>query len=128
MPIKIAIADDSAAIRSTLRMIIESNTDWDLCGEAPDGEAAVFLAQRFKPDLMILDLSMPVMNGLDAARKIACISPATRMVLFTAHACEQLSRDADSVGIRAVIAKNGKDTVERLISTLRHEAGTPVAA
>lgn len=128
MPIKIAIADDSDAIRSALRMIIESTTDWELCGEAADGEAAVFLAQRAKPELMVLDLSMPGMNGLDAARKIAVISPKTRIVMFTAHACEQLSRDAESVGIRAVIPKNGKGTVELLISTLRLAAEIPLAA
>src|SRR5215469_13863101 len=109
-------------------MVIESTTDWELCGEAPDGGAAVFLARRFQPDLMVLDLSMPVMNGLEAARKIAVISPKTRVVLFTAHACDQLSRDADGVGIRAVVAKNGNGTVERLISTLRQEAGIPLAA
>lgn len=128
MPIKIAIADDSDAIRSALRMIIDSTTDWELCGEAADGEAAVFLAQRVKPELMVLDLSMPVMNGLDAARKIALISPKTRIVMFTAHACEQLARDAESIGIRAVIPKNEKDTVERLVSTLRQEAEISLAA
>lgn len=116
---RIAIADDSAAIRSALHEIISSNTDWDICGEAENGQAAVFLVQRFKPDLLILDLSMPVMNGLDAARRIAVISPKTRIVLFTGHASEQVVMEAKNVGIHSVIPKDGSATLKRLIATLR---------
>lgn len=89
MSLKIAIADDSPAIRSAIRSFIESNTEWQVCGEARDGQAALFVVQRHKPDFLVLDLSMPVMNGLEAARKIAVISPKTRIVLFTGHARDQ---------------------------------------
>jgi DNA-binding NarL/FixJ family response regulator len=128
VPLTIAIADDSFAIRSALRLFIESNTDWDVCGEADDGQAAVFLVQRLKPDLLILDFSMPVMNGLEAARKIARVSPKTRIVLFTAHGCEQLNRQAESVGIRAVIPKDGSASLQRLINVLRDTKETAQAA
>lgn len=128
MPITIAIADDSSAIRSALRLFIESNTDWDVCGEAADGQAAVSLVQRLKPDLLILDFSMPVVNGLEAARRIASVSPKTKIVLFTAHGCEQVNEQAESVGIRAVVPKDGNSTLERLITTLRDTTETAQAA
>ncbi len=80
MPMKIAIADDSPAIREALRSFIQSKTDWQVCGEAEDGEAAVALTQRLHPDLLVLDLSMPVMNGFEAARKIVRIAPSIRIV------------------------------------------------
>jgi DNA-binding NarL/FixJ family response regulator len=125
--LKIAIADDSAAIRFAFRWWIESYTNWQICGEAADSEAAVFLAQRLKPDLLVLDLSMPVMNGLDAARKIAFVSPKTRIVLFTGYASNLLT-EAKSVGIRAVIPKGEASSVQDLISALREAASTFQAA
>src|ERR1700758_183726 len=75
IPTKIAIADDSPVIRRALRLFLQSSTDWQICGEVENGAAAVALVERLHPDLLILDLSMPVMNGLDAARKILSISP-----------------------------------------------------
>ena len=119
MPTKIAIADDSPVIRHFLRLFIQTSTDWQICGEAEDGEAAVALVERIHPDLLILDLSMPVMNGLDAARKILPISPGIGIVLFTAHVSEQLLREAKSIGIRAVLPKDGKTSVDDLIAALR---------
>src|SRR5579859_1134993 len=104
---KISIADDSPAIRRCLRLFIQSNTDWQICGEAENGEAAVALVERLHPDLLILDLSMPGMNGLDAARKIIPTCPGTGIVLFTGHTTAQLLTEAKSIGIRSVIPKDG---------------------
>jgi len=73
---------------------------------------------------LVLDLSMPVMNGLDAARKIALVSPKTRIVLFTGYASEHLLTEARSAGIRAVIRKDEDSSVARLISALREAAST----
>jgi two-component system chemotaxis response regulator CheY len=75
MPISIGIVDDSPAIRKVLREFFETKTNWQIRGEAENGEAAVELVQQVHPDLLVLDLSMPVMNGLDAARKIKVVSP-----------------------------------------------------
>ncbi|HWZ79249.1 MAG TPA: response regulator transcription factor [Candidatus Sulfotelmatobacter sp.] len=122
MPLQIAIADDSAAIRSALRTYIESHTDWQVCGEAEDGQSAVFIVQHLQPHVLILDLSMPVLNGLEAARQIAVISPKTRIVLFTAHTGERVQREAKKVGIRSVIAKDGDATLQRLVITVRDTA------
>lgn len=128
MSFKVAIADDSAAIRSALRMFIESRTDWQVCGEVDNGQAAVFLVQRHKPDLLVLDLSMPVMNGLEAARRITVISPKTRIVLFTAHPYDQVLRDAKAAGIREVLSKDGRDTLPRLLTVLNDAIDSSEAA
>jgi DNA-binding NarL/FixJ family response regulator len=119
MPIKIAIADDSPVIRHFLRLFIQSSTNWQICGEVENGEAAVALVERFHPNLLILDLSTPVMNGLDAARKILSISPGIGIVLFTAHVSEQLFREAKIIGIRAVVPKDGKTSMDALFAALR---------
>lgn len=119
MPLTLAIVDDSAKIRHTLRTFFESNTDWKLCGEAENGRAAIELVQRLGPDLVVLDFSMPEMNGLEAARNIAAISPKTGIVLFTAHASKQLISEADDAGIRAVVHKDGPGALQLLLKALR---------
>lgn len=119
MPIKIAIADDSLTIRCVVRSFIESHTDWEVCGEAEDGKAAIAIAERLKPDLIVLDLSMPVKNGLDAARTISKVCPKSAMVLFTAHANDELAVEAKGAGIAAVIAKDGNASLEQLVTVLR---------
>src|ERR1700739_2805873 len=111
MPTKIAIADDSPAIRRALRLSIQWSTDGQICGEVKNGEAAVALVKQLHPDLLLLDLSMPVINGLDAARRILPISPAIGFVLFTAHASEQLLTEAKRIGSRAVVPKGGKASI-----------------
>jgi DNA-binding NarL/FixJ family response regulator len=128
MSIKISIADDNPAIRKTLRLCIESNTDWQVCGEAENGEVAVALVQQQNPDLLILDLSMPVMNGLDAARKIAVIAPKTGIVLFTNYAGEELQGLAKSVGIGAVVSKDASGGLLHLLAVLKEVAHASRAA
>jgi DNA-binding NarL/FixJ family response regulator len=118
MPISIGIVDDSPTIRKVLRGFLETKTNWQICGEAENGEAAVELVQQVHPDLLVLDLSMPVMNGLDAAREIKVISPRTGIVLYTGHASDQLEVAAKAIGIRAVLAKDGPASLDRLFATL----------
>lgn len=119
MPIKIAIVDDSPVIRSVVRSYIESHTDWEICGEAEDGKAAIAIAESLNPDLIVLDLSMPVKNGLEAARVISKVCPTSAMVLFTAHASDQLAIEAKQAGVAAVIAKDGNASLEQLVTVLR---------
>jgi DNA-binding NarL/FixJ family response regulator len=118
MPFKILIVDDSSSIRNLLRFFIEHNTDWQVCGEAENGQVAVEKVRELKPHAVILDLSMPVMNGLEAAREITRIAPNVHMVMFTMHTSEQLRKDAQAVGIKDVISKS--DTVRgRLLASLK---------
>jgi len=119
MPLKILIVDDSPPIRHLLRFFIEHNTDWQVCGEAENGLIAIEKVIQLKPDAVILDLSMPVMNGLDAAREISRIAPTVQMVMFTMHTNEQLRKDAEGVGIKDVISKT--DTIgDHLIASLKN--------
>lgn len=128
MPLTLAIVDDSSTIRQALRTFFESNTDWKICGEAENGAAAVELVQRLRPDLVVLDLSMPLMNGLEAARNIAVISPKTGIVLFTAHASKHLIAEAEDVGIRAVVQKDGHGSLQVLLKALRDVTSSARAA
>jgi DNA-binding NarL/FixJ family response regulator len=109
MPFKILIVDDSSSIRNLLRFFIEHNTDWQVCGEAENGQVAVERVRELKPHAVILDLSMPVMNGLEAAREITRIAPNVQVVMYTMHTSEQLRKDAQAVGIKDVISKS--DTI-----------------
>jgi DNA-binding NarL/FixJ family response regulator len=101
----ILIADDNCIIRRSLRSVIEQNENWRVCGEAENGAVAVDLFTKLNPDIVLLDLSMPVMNGLDAARHITAICPDTPMLMFTMHSCEQVLKLAEPVGIRNVLSK-----------------------
>jgi len=83
LPHTILIVDDNATMRRSLRSWIEQESDWQVCGEAEDGKVAVDKVKELLPDIVILDLQMPVMNGLEAARQITLFSPGTAMVMFT---------------------------------------------
>jgi DNA-binding NarL/FixJ family response regulator len=119
MSLKILIVDDSSTIRHALRFFIEHNTDWQVCGEAENGQVAVQKVNELRPHAVILDLSMPVMNGLEAAREISRIAPNVAMVMFTMHTSEQLQKDARAAGINDVISKS--DSIgDHLLGSLRN--------
>lgn len=101
----ILIVDDSSTVRSSLRSLIESNSDFHVCGEAENGEVAIAKVEEMHPDIVILDLQMPVMNGLDAARHISQLAPNTAMVMFTLHPSGELLRAARAVGVKDVVSK-----------------------
>lgn len=106
MPTRILLADDSPPIRKMLRSVLEINSAHEICGEAEDGEVAVRLTQELKPDVVVLDLAMPIMDGLEAARRIAVIAPTVVMLMFTLHVSEQLVKEAHKAGIREVFSKS----------------------
>ena len=82
---KILVADDNAVIRKALGRMFEAQQDYDLCAEAENGQEAIALAKKHRPDLIILDLEMPVMNGIDAAREIKQALPGVPIILFTQY-------------------------------------------
>jgi DNA-binding NarL/FixJ family response regulator len=102
----ILIVDDSALIRRSLRSFIETQSDWDICGEAENGQVAVEKVKQMHPEVVILDLQMPVMNGLEAARQINQLAPETAMLMFTMHNSDELQAAARAAGIRHVLSKS----------------------
>jgi DNA-binding NarL/FixJ family response regulator len=99
--------DDNAVMRRLVRSHIEANSEWDICGEAENGLVAIERVKELRPDLVILDFQMPVMNGLEAAREIARLSPDAAIVMLTMHNSDQLSTDALAAGIKKVVSKSG---------------------
>src|SRR6185437_9643384 len=101
--IRILIADDSDPLRRSLREAIESNPAWQVCGEAVNGAEAVEMAKKLNPDLVILDLAMPVMNGLDAAERLSWEIPHARMVGVSGLISKAAGLDGNlTAAIRAV--------------------------
>lgn len=129
LPKQILIVDDSSALRRMVRCCVEEKTDWQVCGEAENGEVAVRLANELKPDLVLLDLAMPVMNGLEAARRISSVSPHPVMVMFTMQYSGQLIKEAEAAGITKVLSKTdvGIDHLLASMKTLLSEPPADVA-
>jgi DNA-binding NarL/FixJ family response regulator len=129
LPKQILIVDDSSALRRMVRSCVEEKTDWQVCGEAENGKVAVRLVSELHPDLVLLDLAMPVMNGLEAARRIASVSPRPVMVMFTMQYSGQLLKEAEAVGITKVLSKTdvGINHLLASMKTLLNEAPSDVA-
>jgi DNA-binding NarL/FixJ family response regulator len=113
-------------MRRALRRWIEQNPNWKVCAEAPNGAVAIEKVKELLPDLVILDLSMPVMNGLEAARHIKEIAPTTPMVMFTMYVSDALTKDAQAAGIQCVVSKT-ESVVNQLITSISSLLHEPVA-
>lgn len=125
MPPTVLIVDDNPAVRRSVRSLIENSTDWNICGEAEDGAVAVEKAQALAPNIVILDLAMPGMNGLAAARRICTVAPKSLMVMYTLYANEQLTQAAQAAGIRIVVSKA---TAGDLVKAIRRILPTSVTS
>jgi len=112
----ILIVDDNAVIRRTLRNIFE-HEGWQICGEACNGLDAVEKAQELKPDLIVLDLSMPVMNGMEAAPRLRKILPRVPILVFSVYANAIPEEEVEAAGITAVVSK--ADNTRSLIKMAR---------
>jgi DNA-binding NarL/FixJ family response regulator len=117
LPKRILIVDDSSPVRKSLRQTLERQHDWQVCGEAANGREGVELARALKPDLVLLDFSMPVLNGLDAARELKRLSPSLALLMFTNYGTDYLEREALVAGVSAVVSKS--DSIEALISSIQ---------
>ncbi len=105
-PIRILIADDHDVVRSGLRALLDRTEGFTVVAEAANGEEAVRLSQETTPDVAILDISMPVMNGVDVARHIKHHHPAIRILMLTIHESEEYVRLAISAGADGYVLKN----------------------
>ena len=104
--LRILIADDHEVARQGIRALLESHPGWEVCAEAKDGREAVELATNSKPDIVLLDIGMPNLNGLDAARQILAMSPAIRILILTMHDAEQVVREVLAAGARGFVLKS----------------------
>jgi DNA-binding NarL/FixJ family response regulator len=101
----ILIADDQEAIRRILCLMFASQDDFEVCGEAENGQEAVEMAQLLRPDLIMLDLSMPVMNGIEAACELKRLLPMTPIIVFSEHSDVLSEREARKTGVAALVSK-----------------------
>ena len=118
MRTRFLIVDDSDLVRRSLRMVLQANPDWEICGEAADGVSAVEMFKELRPNIVILDFQMPGINGIETARRMAEIAPAVPVVLFTQHASADLERHALEVGIRSVVSKTNAFPMVGMIEAL----------
>jgi len=102
----VLIADDNALIRQGLCELFSREADFEICGEAENGREAIEEAQEVHPDLILLDLSMPVMNGLDAARALKRVMPEVPIIMYSAYGDSFTQREARSAGVSALVSKS----------------------
>ena len=113
---RILIADDHEVVRSGLRLILEAHPGWEVVAEAADGKAAIVKALETKPDVAILDYSIPLVNGVEATRQIRKRNPQIEVLIFTMHDSETLVGEVLDAGARAYLLKS--DAKEHLISAI----------
>jgi len=109
--LRILIADDHEVARQGIRSLLESHPGWEVVAEARDGREAVEAAARLNPDILLLDIGMPNLNGLDAARQILSTTPEARILILTIHDSEQVVREVLAAGARGFLLKSdaGRD-------------------
>ena len=115
--VRILLADDHKVVRHGTRALLSTIPEWEIVGEADNGRDAVSLTDELKPDIVILDIAMPELNGLDAARQIKKISPETEVLIFTAQEAEELVHDVFDSGARSYIMKT--DAADHLIDAIK---------
>jgi DNA-binding NarL/FixJ family response regulator len=102
---RILIVDDHKIVRSGLRRLVERQSGWEVCGEAVNGKEAVEKALALNPDLVLMDISMPVMSGIEATQKIRRLSPVTKIVIVSLHDDESITAEAKNAGADAYAVK-----------------------
>jgi DNA-binding NarL/FixJ family response regulator len=106
---RILLADDHDVVRRGLRTLLEGKSGFEVCGEARTGREAVVKSQELNPDVIVMDISMPELNGLDATIQIRRIMPQAKVVIITQHESEELARQVASIGARAYVLKTDSE-------------------
>jgi DNA-binding NarL/FixJ family response regulator len=119
--LRIVVVDDHAVVRRGVRALLESQPGWEISAEATTGRQAVEVAKRLQPDVVVMDLSLPELNGLDATRQILKESPRTEVLVLTMHHSEELARNVLQAGARGYILKSDAgrlliDAIETLLA------------
>ena len=119
--IRVLIAEDHETVREGLRLIIETQEDMRVCGEAGNGRDAVRLAQELKPDVLLMDISMPELNGLTAAAKLKRVAPEIKILTLTRHTDEAYLQELLQAGVSGYVLK--QSSASELVRALRAVAG-----
>ena len=114
---RVLVVDDSPTVRQALCELFVREVDFEVCGQAENGRDAIEKAQHFHPDLIVTDLSMPIMNGLEETRLLKSLMPGVPVIIYTAHNDSFVEREGRSAGAAAVISKS--DAVTTLIAAAR---------
>ncbi|MDP8980679.1 MAG: response regulator transcription factor [Acidobacteriota bacterium] len=119
---KILLADDHEIVRRGLRALLEGHPDWAVVGEAETGREAVEMARDVAPDVAILDIGMPELNGFEATRQILKAAPQTEVLILTMHESEQIVREVLDAGARGYVLKSdaGRDLVAAVEALCQH--------
>ena len=118
----VLIVDDSDSVRIAVRALFEAEPGFSVVGEAVNGMDAINKADELAPDLIVLDLSMPIMNGLEAAEALKSTTPSTPIFILTAHGGPEVDRAARAAGVDAVFSK-GSDDMDKMIASARTTFG-----
>ena len=123
MAINILLADDHDVVRQGLRTILRARPEWEICGEAGNGREAVEAAQQLQPDLIVLDITMPIMSGLEATEEIQKLHLDTRVLIFTMHDSKSLVRALKKAGAQGYVLKShaARDLIPAIEKLLQGE-------
>ncbi|PYV26596.1 MAG: DNA-binding response regulator [Acidobacteria bacterium] len=121
--IHIVVADDHEVVRKGLRAILEAQDGWEITGEAATGREAVELAKEYRPDVVVLDITMPELNGLEATRQILKAVPTTEVLILTMHESEQVVQEVLDAGARGYVLKSdaGRELVAAVDALSQHK-------
>jgi DNA-binding NarL/FixJ family response regulator len=108
-PLRIVVVDDHAIVRRGVRALLESHAGWEVVAEATTGREAIEAVKRHRPEIVVMDLSLPELNGLDATRQIVRESPQTEVLVLTMHHSEELAREVLEAGARGYVLKSDAD-------------------
>jgi len=128
--IRILLADDHRPVRKALRATLEECGGWQVCAEASNGREAVELALQLKPDIAILDLAMPELNGIEATREIKQALPEVDILIFTMYDSQEMVLSAREAGARGLVRKssNESEILEAIKAILRDKPGDSITS
>lgn len=119
--VRILVADDHEVMRLGIRNLLEAIPNWNICAEAGNGQEAIEKAGQYQPDIIIMDITMPVMNGLEASKIIAQVQPDLPIVLFSLHLSDEMISNFDRESIRGAVCKG--DAARDLVDAINQILG-----